>query len=227
MTLSPSRLAVLAWAGIGIVLLFSLARPATPLPGDHSWLRRFHTPEVSYERSLGQTFVMNRNGLHAIEFHPASNGLHPSGEIQVALVDVTPGVDSDVVRSGVIRAAELAGRRSYRFEFSPIADSRNRSYRFELTASDMSSGFVLRAAKGEGYPEGTLTVNGRSRWADLAFQTIAPTSSMWHTLWTSRTASGSSGRLVLALLAATWVAMGVMFRALLSIPADAPTSSLN
>lgn len=218
--ISPSQVAGLAWAGIGIVLVVSLALPGSSLPGNGWWLRRFHTPEVTNERTFGQTFVMRRDGLQAIEFHPAQIGSRISGDIRLALVDVTEGAEPRVVRTSTTPVTDLARKQSYRFEFQPITDSTNRTYRFEVSSSEMSSGLALRATKGDPYPNGTLTVNVTPRLADLLFQASAPTASMWQTLWTKRAEGGRpSGRLVLALLAANWIAIGFLFRIVLFLPA--------
>ena len=225
LTLSPSRLAWIAWGVVGVVLACSLALPAATFPGEQPWVRRFQTPEIGSGSALGQTFVMTRDGLNAVEFHPASTGRSPSGRIRIALIDVTERSPSKVVRTGFVDAAALAGRSWYRFEFAPVADSRNHQYRFELSGTANKSGFALLAAKGEGYPDGTLTFNGYTRFGDLAFQAVAPTSSMLRTLWNGHTDSGASGKLVLVLLIASWIAMAGLFRALLSIPADLDTAA--
>jgi hypothetical protein len=199
-------------------LAYSLTLPASLLPGNHSWLRRFETPEIADGRTVGQEFTMRRDGLDAIEFIPASNSLSPSGNIHVALIDITSPGNSQVLRTGTLRAAELVRGTYYRFAFPPIVDSRNRKYLFELAAQDVSSGITLRATKGDPYPDGTLTFNGRGRWADLMFQASAPTESIWRTLWAGGTQSGVSGKLILTLLVVNWLALGVLFHSLVSLP---------
>ena len=223
--MSPSRVAWIAWAAVGVSLVWSLSLPG--LPGNAWWLRRFHTPEITREYTFAQTIAMNRNGLDAIEFRPAPAGSRLSGDIRLVLVDITESADDGlVVRTSTIAVAELADALSFRFQFAPIANSRFRMFRFELAATDASSGIALVATRGDRYSEGALLVNGRSRWADLVFQTSATTSSIWATLWTVRTESGVSGRLVLALLAASWLVLGVVVRVLSRVPDDAPPASL-
>jgi len=218
------RLAWAAWAGAGVVCALSLALPVSTFPANNSWLRRFRTPEISDALTVAQTFKMTADGLQAIELYPAPNGLPLSGDIRLTLVDITTEGDPSVVRNAAVRAADLVREPSYRFAFAPIIDSVHRTYRLEMTATDSSSGVVARATRGDPYRSGTLLANGKTRWADLAFRASAPTSSLWHTLWTGRApVSGRrSGRVVLVLLGASWMAMGVLFRALLS--ADDPES---
>lgn len=219
-----SRLAWLAWAAVGMVFVSSLALPTPTLPGNHSWLRRFQTPELSYGITLAQTFRMNRDWLRAVEFYPAANGLPLSGNVGLALIDTTvTDAATAVVRGATVRAADLVRGSSYRFEFRPIADSTSRTYRFEVTATDSSSGVVLWATKGDPYEAGTLLANGRSRWADLTFEAVGPTSRVGRALWTKLAPESGwrSGRVVLALFAVSWIALGALFRALLSLPANA------
>ena len=210
---APGGLAWVAWIGIGVALIWSLARPATP--GNDSWLRRFRTPEITRTYTFAQHFHMNRAGLNAIAFRPARGGVLASGEIRFALVDITSGDAPTVVRTGRVPWPEVARRSSYRFEFAPVVDSKHRSYRFEIGATAARSGVALVAARGvDRYPENALTVNGRNRWAALLFQTYASDASTLSALWRGSTESGIPGRLVLALLAGSWLCMGVLCRVL-------------
>jgi len=227
---SPSRLAGLAWAGLGVVLAHSLTLPVVTLPGNAAWLRRFETPEIVPGRVLGQTFTMNRDGLTAIEFALVPVG-PPSRDIDLTLLDVTDARNARAVRTTTIKVPALGDRRSFRFEFVPIADSRFRTYQFEVSGTDGRSGYALVAARGDAYAEGTLGFNGRARWADLIFQTDVspPVASIWTTLWTRRGEPGrASGKLILALLGLNWVVVGFLLRASIGLavagrdPAVAP-----
>ena len=72
---------------------------------------------------------------------------------------------------------------------------------------------VVWATKGERYEPGSLLANGRTRWADLAFVTFAPTKSIWQTLVDPPSGPGRWRRhWVLAVLAMTWIALGVVLR---------------
>jgi hypothetical protein len=208
--LSPS-LGWLAWLGIGVILVWSLAQPGTP--GNHARLRRFTTPEISRETTLGQRFRMNRDGLNGIEFHPAAAGSLASGEITFSLIEVTDDDRPTVVRTGRVPWTAVAGQSSYRFEFAPVADSRHKSYRFDIGATAARSGIALLAARGvERYPDNALAVNGRDRWAGLIYQTATVTPSTFSALWTGRTDAGVPGKMLLALLFGNWLLIGSVLR---------------
>ena len=223
-SITASRLALIAWVGVGVTLIWSLAQPGTP--GNGSWLRRFDTPEITRTYTFAQRFRMNRDGLEAIEFRPTRAEFLASGEIRFALVDITREDEGTVIRTGSVPWTELARRSSYRFEFAPVLDSRHKAYRFEIAATAERSGVALVATRAvERYPEGALTVNGKNRWAALLFQTYASNASIVSTLWTGRTESGVPGRLVLALLALNWLLLGVIVRVLAGMPEGAPSGA--
>jgi len=212
---SPSRLVWLVWAGLSIVFAYSLTLPVATLPGNRPWLRRFDTPEIAEGRVFSQTFTMDRDGLTAIEFNFDPVG-PPSRDFTVTLLDVTIPRSSRIVSTQTIRVHALGDRRSFRFEFPPIPDSRFHSYEFDVSGGDGRSGYALVAARGDGYTGGTLGVDGRARWSDLIFQTDVspPVASTWTTLWTRRGGSGrASGKLILALLGLNWIAVGFLLRA--------------
>ncbi len=203
---APARAAWIAWAIVSVVLVWSLTLPAAGHPGNAWPLRRFRTPQVTHERVVGQEFVMTRNGLNAVDLHSVATG-SPSGEILVSLVDITTGSGRGVVWRGAVRAADLAAEPRRRFEFTAIPDSRNRRYRFDVTA-DGYSGLALLATKGDHYRGGPLVFNGASRWADLVFRASARTTPIWAALWTGRTSAGTSGRVIAALIAVNWILIG-------------------
>ena len=230
LAVSPSRLAWLAWAGLGIVLVYSLTLPIATLPGNGAWLRRFETPEIVPGRVLDQTFTMNRDGLTAIEFALVPVG-PPARDISLTLLDVTVAGAERVVAADAIRVHALGDRQSFGFAFDPIAGSRFHTYQLEVSGTDGPSGYALVATKGDRYAGGTMGVNDRARWGDLVFQTFVspPVGSTWTTLWTRRGESGrASGKLILALLGLNWVAVGFLLRAAIGlavagrVPAAAP-----
>src|SRR5439155_7857758 len=132
LALSPSRLAWLAWAGLSVVFAYSLTLPVATLPGNGVWLRRFDTPEIVDGRVFSQTFTMDRDGLTAIEFSIDPVG-PPSSDITATLLDVTVAGKARVVETSTIKVHALGDRRSFRFEFPPIAGSRFRAYEFDVT----------------------------------------------------------------------------------------------
>ena len=163
--ISPSWV---AWSALGIVLAYSLTLPFVTLPGNRARLRRFQT-EITRDRVFDQTFVMNQDGLNAIEFGVAPLDATRSGDIRFTLSDVTDKNNPRPMRTGEVRADALAGD-MWRFAFEPITNSNAHTYAFEVAATGRS-GLALVATKGDAYAAGTLRVNERPRWADLVFQT--------------------------------------------------------
>lgn len=155
-----------------------LAMPAATLPGDHVGIRRFQTPSVGPDIRLGQTFIMPVDGLHAIEIFPVSVGIPPSGDVLFELYEVGSERLATRVRNVEVPAEDLLRGSSYSFEFAPILDSKDHTYRLDLIASP-ADGVAFWATKGERYPGGRMHANGRERWADLAFRVHAPTLSVW------------------------------------------------
>ena len=86
---SPRRWALSAWASLGLVCALSLELSPTILPSDDLGLAGFRTPEVTRSMQLGQTFEINADGLHAIEFYPAAADRPVSGMLRLQLVDTT------------------------------------------------------------------------------------------------------------------------------------------
>ena len=119
-----------------------------------------------------------------------------------------------------MKAADFVRSWPYRLEFEPIPDSKNREYRLELTANetDPGTGVALWATKGGTDEDGTLLANGRRRWADLAFRTSAPTSSIWQRLTSENRGSNNvPGPLVLTLFGVTWLALGASLQLLAAV----------
>ena len=77
---------------------------------------------------------MDRDGLTAIEFSIDPVG-PPSSDITTSLVDVTVAGKARVVETSTIKVHALGDRRSFRFEFPPITDSRFRTYEFDVTGA--------------------------------------------------------------------------------------------
>lgn len=205
------RIVLAVWIGALLCLVMSLAIDVPILPGNSLGVRRFLTPALGADLTLAQTFKMTADGLRAIELHVTPAEGHPSGDVRLVLSDVTGS--SVVARESTVSAASLVRGGSYRFEFSPIVGSKDRLYRFELDATDMNSAVKLWATRGDPYEDGALLANGRPRWADLAFQTFAPTRSLWRVAWSE----APRGRIALGALAGAWILLGLLFRRLMDI----------
>jgi hypothetical protein len=199
-----------AWVVAGIACIASLTIPPSRLPSDRLGLRRIQVP-LEPNMTVSQTFLMTADGLHAVEIVPARVDADVAGRIVLQLHEQ----GSDVVRSAEVSGAEFTSAPSYRFEFEPIDDSRDATYRLDVLSSDSSParGIALWATKGD-RAEGTMLINGRERWADLAFRTFAPAGrSGWQRLTGVAGANPDArGAIVLGFLAAYWIVLGLVLR---------------
>jgi len=217
---------VFAWVVVGIVFVGALTVAGGSLPSDDLGLRRFQTPEIATTATPSQTFTMTADGFHAIELFPTSTDGAVSGDVRLELHD---GPASRLMRRADVRAADLVETPTYRFEFAPLQDSEGKRYRLDVLASEVNppTGVALLATKGARYAGGTMLLNGRERWADLAFRTFAPAEqSGWSRLMVmSAGKSGlSRGHVILAALIAYWMAIGVVLRTLWRLPHDTASS---
>ena len=163
---------------------------------------------------------MTANGLHAVELFAASSGQRVSGNVRIELHDITKGQNIVLMRVAEIAASDLVKAASYRFEFAPILDSRDRVYRLDFMSSETrpAEGVGFWATKGERYEEGALHMNGEARWADMAFQVYAPSPSIWRLLTTLLETNPIRGYIVLGAFAAIWLLAGVVVHAIATIP---------
>jgi hypothetical protein len=121
------------------------------------------------------------------------------------------------VHAADVKAADLIRASTFRFEFQPIIDSKNTPYRFDLTSSaeNEAEGVALWATRGDRYGDGAMHVNDVPRWADLAFETFAPTPSRWRML---SVLPSPRGNVAVTAFAIGWLVLGVMFRILSRFP---------
>jgi hypothetical protein len=198
---------------VGVALAVTVTMPPVRLPSDELGLRRFVVP-IDEETEVSQTFAMTADGLHAVEFEPVPAGDAVSGRIKFELQEEGSGV----VRTGDFAAAGLMTASTYRLEFAPIDDSKDSVYRLALLSSDVepARGVAVWATKGGRYADGALEINGRERWADLAFKTFAPPGrSIWGRLMDMQSPPPGipNKAAILAALAAYWLASGFVLRA--------------
>lgn len=208
----------IAWGCLPAVFAVALASPGIRLPGDDLGLRRFRTPPLSGDLRLGQTFTMTGNGLHAIELSPAVVGGVVSGDVRFELYELRDN-QTIPVRVAEVLAEEVVRGPSYRFEFAPIPDSRDRTYRLDVVSAP-ATGVAFWATRGEGYADGSMHANRRERWADLAFQVDAPAPSIWAALMTLRNTSPLRAYVAMAALAAVWLLVGFVLRLLTTAPRE-------
>ena len=211
------------WLTVGVVLVVALNVPKAWLPSDSLGLRRFQTPEIAANRTLSQTFMMTVDGFNAIEVAAASTG-RVAGDVRFELRE-----DYLVYRADV-PAAELVASRRYRLEFPPIPTSRGQGYRLDVSGSEVNppTGVVLLATKGERYPGGTMLIDNRRRWADLAFRTSAPEGrSSWVRLMSVPPGpfGVSRGHVILGALVVYWLVLGAVLRMMWRMPPSDSTAA--
>lgn len=202
-----------AWWCVPALYAVMLALPGVDLPGDSVGLRRFLTPPLGPDLRLGQTFTMTANALHAIEVFPVAVTERVSGDVRFELYEIRGNEPRPLLRVEEVLAEDLVRGRSYRFEFAPIPISKDRVYRLDLVASP-AEGVAFQATKGDRYPGGRMHANGRDRFADLAFQTYAPSPTIWGRLMTLRRTNPVRAYLVIAAFAAIWLILGAVARTL-------------
>lgn len=214
----------LAWWLVPAIYALLLAAPSVSLPGDDLGLRRFQTPPLGQDLRIGQTFRMTGDGLEAIELFPAAVGQAVSGDVLFELYEIRNG-EPIPVRAAEARAEDLVRAPSFRFDFAPIPDSRDRTYRMDLVAA-AAEGVAFWATRGERYGGGRMHANGRDRWADLAFRAHAPAPSVWGRLMTLRASHPARAYAVMAILVAIWLLLGFAVRLLTIIPPNAGPASV-
>ena len=211
---------ILGWTLVATAALMSLTTQPVALPGVGVGLRRFQVP-INDESVVSQTFAMTADGLHGVEFQPEPLSGAPSGAVRYELMESGSGV----VRQGELPVARLLTGSPVTVEFDPIEDSKDAVYRFDLASSpsEPATGIAVWATKGDRYAGGALQINGRDRWADLAFKTLAPGGrSDWSRLMAMESPPpGLSTRsVILTALALYWLAAGFVLRAFWRPPSD-------
>jgi hypothetical protein len=210
---TPTQLATAVWFGVPMVFAALLATPSVGLPGDSLGLRRFQTPQLSPGILLGQTFTMPGDGLYAVEVLPVAVGEQVSGSVSFVLYDVTGG-GATRVRGAAVTADSVIKLPSYRFEFPPIGDSADHTYRLDIALAE-AEGVAFWATQGERYPGGSMRVNSQERWADLGFRAYAPAPSIGQLLMTIRGDHPVRGNIVMGACTAIWLLLGLLVRTMM------------
>jgi hypothetical protein len=186
--------------------------------GDRLGLRRFLTPEITGTTRVGQHFAMSNGGLSAIELRPAAVG-EVAGVLRFTLVN-----ENRIVHTAELPAADFVRDERFTFVFPPQPDSRGRDYELYIDSSpeQPATGVALWATRGDRVPGAWLIINSASRWASLAFQTHTPNS----TPLIYRVVQSSGARrvrllFVLGCLIGTWLLVGVILRAIATMPEPA------
>ena len=114
--------------------------------------------EILAGRSLGQTFIARYDGLSGVEVHIATLGLEANptrGTLVLHLRD-GPASSADLATATIPPSQALDPDPWYTFSFSPIADSRDRSYfllvEFARRRTGQGSDPVMVSTRAQGRP---------------------------------------------------------------------------
>jgi hypothetical protein len=214
----PQQYANALWVLIAVVMLWGLLY-TPPTTGDRLGLRRFRTPIVAGGARVAEQFVMRERNLTGVEIRPAVMG-PVSGALRVTLTDLTSG---KLVRVADIPAADLVRDRSFVFAVGRIADSRGHWFELAIASSpeQPAGGIAFWATRGDRLDNAMLLINGVERWADLAFQSHTPLTSVLGLLLRSSGTDRVRQAIVLAGLVAIWLLVGVVLRMLATGRAEA------
>lgn len=135
-------------------------------------IRRYVLGEIYEGYRVEERFWAKADGLSSVTIYPRPAAPAPTGNVMISLYDVTDDRAPLAVRQVSVPTAELAGADSFTLRFPPQR-SVYREYVLEVSVVDGSDGqgIGLLATRGDGYRDGSLFVNGRRRFGDLAFET--------------------------------------------------------
>ena len=140
-------------------------------------IRRYVLGEISDGLRVEQQFLVKANGLSSVTIHPRPMASDPTGSVTVAVrdlasADAEDSRESEIVRSVSVPLSVFLQSETFTIDFTP-QPSFYHHYRLEVTVADIprDHGFGLLAARGNGYRDGVLTINGTRKWGSLAFHT--------------------------------------------------------
>jgi hypothetical protein len=125
--------------------------------------------EIYGDTTSGQTFFDNENGLERIDILLATYARNNAGSVTFHLRE--NGEKSDI-RTIIFDANDVLDNQYYSFTFTPIEDSKNKSYEFYLESPSASSGNAITMwyNKTNSYDLGNATLNGNTLVGDMAFK---------------------------------------------------------
>jgi len=139
------------------------------------WHRRLQTPEIAGPATLVQRFTVTGPDLSALTFfaHPA--GPSVAGGVDLDLVELRRD-DRRVMAHQRVPAQTVVAAGAYTYRFPAIADSRNHTYQFTISAPDVAPGHgitvdVIRHQYGGDNPPNILVFGGREQYGSLRFTT--------------------------------------------------------
>ena len=199
---SPARL---LWALLLMVLSGCDSTHASI--GYRPGFRSFTLPEITRDVRIAERFNVRDGALEAIDLYPVRVSA-PKGSIHIDLWPVAfPGAPP--LRTADVNASDLVRNPTYRFAFAPLRLPPDMCCVVEISSQGDSTGVALRANQAPPEPADFLVFNGRTRWAQLAFQAR----------FTRQPLRASAGVAIAALLCA-WVGVIVLV-VLISAPRSA------
>jgi hypothetical protein len=129
-----------------------------------------HAGEIRGGRTVGQTFVAQRDGLHAVDVLMATfdrQNTHP------VVFHLRENPDSnDDLRTVTVAASDIVDNAYHRFSFPPIPDSHHRRFYFFIESPASQPGDAVTAWIGppSSYQNGSLYLEGQAEEGQLAFQ---------------------------------------------------------
>ena len=125
--------------------------------------------------TLGQSFISRYDGLNGITLQ-FTNETNRVQELTLMLLDETD--PPQIIRTSVLQI-EPDAFMEQSFHWAPVRDSTQASYLLQLELR--TEGLLnFRVASGDAYLDGAMTVNGKPKDAQLAFETsYAPVDLLW------------------------------------------------
>ncbi len=158
---------------IAVVTLTLLGIATMFIPFEHSshaqTESRIPVGEIKADNVIGQTFISRYPNLYAISVFMATYQRVNRSMLQFRLKEKPDSPEP--LREISVNASQIEDNQYYRFEFVPLAASRNRHLYFELSAPTASEGDAVTAwaSLRDFYTDGSLIINGRVSDGDLRF----------------------------------------------------------
>lgn len=132
--------------------------------------------EIAGEHVASQTFQLKTNGFSSITLYPAVFGQDADGNVVFELHRLGADERDRLVFQTSRPSAEVLSRSSLTLDFPALSDSDGGLFRIDVRMPDAAPGrgLGLWANRENSYRDGTLLVDGREQWGDLAFETAAP-----------------------------------------------------
>jgi hypothetical protein len=168
------------FCGGGLVILnacalFFVLRPGYTVPRIETAVQQelfdASSPDITNERSIGQSFVSPSHNLCGIEVVFSSTTMRPSGAL---LFTLSYNQDGDrPIYTITFPAESISDFSKYYFVFPPIKNSLGRRYNFRISSGPETSGHDAIGVwynRQDAYTEGALLVNEKPAAGDMYFK---------------------------------------------------------